>query len=108
MRKSTRREIFSSIGRFFAIFAIIAIGVAFFSGIRVTRDTMLAAGDKYITLGNMFDFRVVSPVGVNSTEVDRFLDVDGVLFAEGAYVEDALTVVGAGEESVYRFHSIGQ
>lgn len=107
MRRSTRREIFSSIGRFFAIFAIIAIGVAFFSGIRVTRDTMIAAGNKYITRQNMFDFRVVSPVGVNSDEVNRFLEIEGVLFAEGAYVKDALTTVGSGDEGVYRFHSAG-
>jgi len=107
MRKSTRREIFSSIGRFFAIFAIIAIGVAFFSGIRVTRDTMLNAGNKYVTEQNMFDFRIISPVGVNQSETDRFASLEGVLFAEGAYCEDALCTLEGSDESVFRFHSVG-
>jgi len=108
MRRSTRREMFSSMGRFFSIFAIIAIGVAFFSGIRVSRDTMINAGNKYVSEQNMFDFRVISPVGVKSDEVKAFLALDGVLFAEGAYVEDALCIVGSSDESVFRFHSIGE
>lgn len=108
MRRSTRREIFSSIGRFFAIFAIIAIGVAFFSGIRVTRDTMLNAGENYINEQNMFDFRIVSPLGATEAEVDRIKNAEGVLFAQGAYVEDALCRIGESDESVFRFHSLSE
>lgn len=106
MRRSTRREVFSSFGRFLSIFAIIAIGVAFFSGLKVTRSTMLAAGNRYVTEQNMFDLRVISPVGATKTEVDRFLDVEGVLFAQGAFSEDALCSFDGVSENVYRFHSI--
>lgn len=106
MRRSTRREVFSSFGRFLSIFAIIAIGVAFFSGLKVTRSTMLAAGNRYVTEQNMFDIKIISPVGATKEEVERFLDVEGVLFAQGAFTEDALCSFDGGGESVYRFHSI--
>ena len=42
--KLTLRTIKGSFGRFIAIFAIIALGVGFFSGIRITKDAMIKTG----------------------------------------------------------------
>ena len=47
LRKDFYREIRSSLGRFLSIFFIVAIGVAFFSGIRASEPDMRYAGDAY-------------------------------------------------------------
>ncbi|MEE3438079.1 MAG: hypothetical protein VZR05_08000, partial [Lachnospiraceae bacterium] len=43
----TLREIRGTFGRFFAVFAIIGIGVGFFSGVRITTPVMLHTVDDY-------------------------------------------------------------
>ena len=51
MRKTTLREIKQSFGRFFAIFAIVALGVSFFAGLKVTKKVMTGSADKYLKDG---------------------------------------------------------
>ena len=46
MIKTTLREIKSSFGRYLAIMSIVALGVGFFAGLRVTTPAMVRAGDK--------------------------------------------------------------
>ena len=46
--KTTLRTIKKSLGRYLAILAIIALGVGFFAGLRVTEKAMLATADEYI------------------------------------------------------------
>ena len=41
MRRTTFREIKNSFGRFAAILAIIALGVGFFSGMKMTKPAMV-------------------------------------------------------------------
>ena len=48
LRKSTFREIWSSLGRFMAIFAIIALGVGFYAGLTVAKKAMLATVKDYL------------------------------------------------------------
>ena len=45
--KDTFREIKGSFGRFFAIFAIVAIGVSFFAGITASSSDMRYSSDSY-------------------------------------------------------------
>ena len=47
MRKDFYMEIRRSPGRFLSIFLIVAMGVAFFSGIRSAQPDMLYTGDSY-------------------------------------------------------------
>ena len=59
LRKSTVREIKESFGRFFAIFAIIALGVGFFSGVKITKQTMVNTINQYLKEKNFFDFHTL-------------------------------------------------
>ena len=47
MKRNTFREIKKSFGRYFAILAIVALGVAFFSGIQASSPDMRYSGDAY-------------------------------------------------------------
>lgn len=46
--KNLMREIWSSIGRFLAILAIVALGVGLFAGLKVTKEAMVRTGDAYL------------------------------------------------------------
>ena len=48
MRRLLFREIRRNPGRFFAIMAIIALGVGFFAGLKVTETAMLKTGQDYL------------------------------------------------------------
>lgn len=48
--KSALREIRQSLGRYLAILAIIALGVGFFSGLRLCQPAMMATGIDYDTV----------------------------------------------------------
>ena len=48
MKRNTFREIKKSFGRYFAILAIIALGVAFFSGLKITQSVMVHSADVYL------------------------------------------------------------
>ena len=52
LKKSTFREIKSSLGRYLAILAIVALGVGFFSGLKVTRQAMIATAGNYLDGNN--------------------------------------------------------
>ena len=54
--KDTFREIKGSFGRFFAIFAIVAIGVSFIAGITASSSDMRYSSDSYYDEYNLFDF----------------------------------------------------
>ena len=78
MWKTTLREIKSSLGRYLAIFAIIALGVGFFSGLKVTKEAMLDAGDRFLTENNMFDYRLISTLGLTDEDVEKAKQIQGV------------------------------
>jgi len=104
MRKTTVREIRSSIGRFLAIAAIIALGVGFFAGLRITTENMIATTDEYLTDLKMFDYRFVSNIGFAEQELEelrrdsRVVTADGeiqknVIFRDSLYGDDRVMAV---------------
>ena len=60
LKKSTFREIKSSLGRYLAILAIVALGVGFFSGLKVTRPAMITTADDYLSESSFFDYQVMN------------------------------------------------
>ena len=70
LRKTTYREIKHTFGRFFAIFAIIALGVGFFSGVRVTTPAMVHTVDVYYKDNQLFDYRLVSTLGWEEEDME--------------------------------------
>ena len=63
MGKTTLREIRQSLGRYFAIMAIVALGVGLFSGLKVTRDVMVSSAQLYFDQTSFYDVELISTVG---------------------------------------------
>ena len=86
-------EIRKSPGRFLSILFIVALGVAFFSGIRASEPDMRLTGDTYFDESNLMDIKALSTYGVTQDDVDAISKIDGVEHAEGAYSADFMQVV---------------
>ncbi len=109
--KNRMREITRSPGRYLAIFAIIALGVGFFSGLKVTRPSMLKTGNDYVNTQHLYDYRLVSTLGMVEEDVPALAAVDGVANADVAVsVDIAVTMAGkpGTEDNTYnlRAHSL--
>ena len=87
-RKNFYMEIRKSPGRFLSIFFIVALGVAFFSGIRSSEPSMRITGDAYFDGANLMDIQVMSTLGITEDDIDAIEKVDGVELAEGSYSSD--------------------
>ena len=96
--KSALREIRQSLGRYLAILAIIALGVGFFSGLRLCQPAMMATGIDYVTQYKLFDFQLMSTLGYTEEDVAAFAALDGVSGAWGSVYTDFL--MEAGDEEV--------
>ena len=99
------REIKGSLGRFFAIMAIVAIGVAFFAGITASSNDMKHSSDSYYDEYNMNDIRILSSIGLTADDMDEISKVDGVKAVYGANTQDVL-VNYDGKENVAHVSSI--
>lgn len=106
-RKNNLREIKHTLERYLAIVAIIALGVGFFSGLRITRTAMVKSLDTYASKQQMYDFRLLSTLGLTKEDVEYFKEQEK-LIAEGAISMDFIADMGAGKELVLRAHSMTQ
>ena len=86
-------EIRKSPGRFLSILFIVALGVAFFSGIRASEPDMRLTGDAYFDESNLMDIKALSTYGVTQDDVNAISKIDGVEHAEGAYSADFMQIV---------------
>ena len=94
MIKNNLREIARTPGRYIAIVCIIALGVGFFSGLTITKQTMLETGNDYVTGSQLYDFKLISTVGFDDDDIAALSAVDSVRAAEGAYGFDFLERAG--------------
>ncbi|WMJ88096.1 FtsX-like permease family protein [Anaerocolumna sp. MB42-C2] len=83
-------EIKRSITRYLSILLIVALGVAFFSGIRASQPDMKLSADQYYDDTNLMDIRVLSTMGLTSEDVKAIKNVKGVLVAEPSLSMDVL------------------
>ncbi len=104
--KSTLRQIRSSLGRYLAILAIIALGVGMFSGLRVAKSSMLKTADEYIEELNLYDFRLVSTLGLTQEDVEAFSGLDGVEHAVGSVSIDVLYRTQSDTDEALHIHSL--
>ena len=68
--KSTFREIKQSFGRFMAIFAITALGVSLFSGLKVIQPAMVKTTDGYLKEKQFYNYRVLSNLGFEQKDLE--------------------------------------
>lgn len=106
MGKTTIREIRSSFGRYFAILAIVALGVGFFAGLRVTTPAMTRAGNQYLEKNKFYDYRLLNTLGFEQKDVDAFLKDSDVKAAEGSVNEDFICGTDSGEAYVIKAHAL--
>ena len=106
MIKTTIREIKGSFGRYMAIFAIVMLGVGFFSGLKATTPAMIATENTYLTQQNFFDFRLLSTIGFTEKDVEELMSLSEVADAEGGVCIDAVCALEEESEAVYKFHTI--
>lgn len=93
------RSIKSSLGRYVAIMAIVALGVGFFAGLKSSMPAMTAAAGEYLASQRMYDYRLVSTLGFTDDDLEAFRALEGVRFAEAGYFIDAVIENNGGEEA---------
>ena len=101
LRKDFYMEIRRSMGRFLSIFFIVAIGCAFFSGIRSSEPDMRYSGDAYFDKKNLMDIQVISTMGLTDDDLKAVENVDGIANAEGGYSVDVLCTEGENKIGVH-------
>lgn len=106
MKKAAFREIKGSFGRYFAILAIIALGVGFFSGVRITTPAMVNTINSFLDENQFYDYRILSSSGWSENDAESFESEDDVRSAEAAYSLDAVYNYKTGKENVLKTHSI--
>lgn len=95
--KDVIRDIKKSKGRFFSIFAIIALGVAFFSGIKVAPIDMKRTADKYYDDYNFMDLTLYSTLGFIDEDIDEIRKVENIEDVFPTYSLDTVTKIGSSE-----------
>lgn len=106
MWKSTLREIKQSFGRFLAIFAITALGVSLFSGLKVIRPAMVETTEQYFEEKQFYDYRLLSTMGFQAEEVSFLAEQDGVRAVEGSVSFDVLCGEEEGTPQVFEISSL--
>lgn len=96
LHKDFWMEIRRSKARFISIFLIVALGVAFFSGIQAASPDMRFSGDAYYDEARLMDLKVVGTLGLTEDDVEALKKIEGVESAEGAYGTDV--ICGEGED----------
>lgn len=95
------REIKKSIGRFLSIFAIVAIGVAFFAGIKASAPLMKETADDYFDAHNLQDIQLYSTLGFVEEDIDEIRKIEGVKGVHATHSMDAVFNL-KGVEYVYK------
>ena len=103
--KDTFREIGKTKGRFFSIFAIITLGVSFFTGIKAASPVMKNTSDKYYDDKNLMDITVLSNLGITDKDVDAISKVKGVENIYPTYSKEVLTNIDS-KQLVLKVHGI--
>lgn len=108
MKKTTLREIRQSLGRYLAIFAIVAMGVGFFAGLKITRQVMITSANAYLEEKQLYDYRLLSTLGFGDEDVQTLSSKEDIRFVEGAVAADILYFNQQGNEDVIKAHSLLQ
>ena len=105
LMKDTFSEIRKSLGRFFSIMVIVALGVAFLAGIRVSAPMMRDTTDKYMDDYHMMDVMVLSTLGLEEEDVQALSKLEEVESITGSHSIDTLTDI-RGSQLVVKVHSL--
>ncbi|WP_298836906.1 FtsX-like permease family protein [Clostridium sp.] len=88
--KNLFRDIKKTLSRFLSIVIIIAIGVAFYAGVRATSPDMKKSADAYFNKTGFMDFKLISTLGLTKDDIVQAQKIKGVKTAQGSYSIDAV------------------
>lgn len=103
--KTIVREIRDSFGRYLAIIGIIALGSGLFTGLKVTKTAMIETCRQYLDRTGFYDYRLISTVGWEESNVIHLREIPWVSQAAGACSVDFTAVIG-GHEMVLKALSL--
>ena len=106
LAKTVLRTSRKSLGRYLAVLSIIALGVGFFAGLRVTNESMVSTLDGYLDELQFYDLELVSTLGLTEDDVKAFSELDGVKTAAGSVSADFIYVAGDGSDAVLHAHTM--
>lgn len=108
LRKSTFREIRTSLARYLAIFAIVALGVGFFSGLKDCKASMVSTARHYLDRTNFYDYQILSSYGADDDSVALAENWKNVSGAEGSVQIDVMARSGDGDSRALKAISLPQ
>ena len=92
------REVKKNTPRFLSIFAISALGCAFFAGIRAASPDMIEAGDRLFERDNLSDLTVMSSQGLTEDDINAMRAMPQVEMVQPELSMDAMMTTQNGEE----------
>ena len=99
--KNSFKKIKKSLGRFISLILIVALGSAFFSGIREAASDMIKTMDKYYDDTLLMDYKIVSTMGLTDDDVLSIKELSSDLIVVPTYSFDAIV-----NGNVMRIHAI--
>ena len=105
MQKDFWREIGHTKSRFFSMMILVALSVAFLSGLKATAPDMKQTGDDYLDSLHLADIQVLSTLGLTDEDIDAIRAQKNIENAEGEYVLDAFAS-SDGAEAVVKVLSL--
>ena len=91
--RDTLRTVRKRFSRYISILLIVALGTAFFTGIKATAPDMFTTAKEYFTQYNLMDIRIQSSAGLTAEDVEAVKRISGIEYAKGEKFVDALVRV---------------
>ncbi len=104
--KTIFRTIRSTLSRFLAIFAIVALGVGFLAGLLSSPGNMRYSADVYYDEAHFYDYRVVSTLGLTEEDLQAVEELEQVEAVMPVYDSDFVLISSAGDSYTARMHSL--
>lgn len=108
MLKNALLEIKTSLARYLAILAIVALGVGFYAGLQMCKPDMLETANAYLSDHSLFDYQIVSTYGIDDQSVELALATEGVEKAEAVIEQDIIMASENGRETIFKTFSLPQ
>ena len=91
-RKDFFMEIKHTYSRFISIMCIVALGVAFYTGIRSAGPDMKLSADEMYDECKIYDLKIYSALGLTDDDVEKIKSVQNVDVVEGEYSYDVVDI----------------
>ena len=88
--KNLFRDVKQTLSRFLSIVIIIAMGVAFYAGVRATSPDMKISADSYFNETEFMDFKFISTLGLTVDDLNQVQKLKDVKAAYGSFSIDAV------------------